>query len=57
MTTYSHAPENYDCPFCRLIRGEPLLPERLEDVIYHDEHVIAFIALDIFQILDEQSFK
>ena len=45
MSIYTHAPENYDCPFCRLIRGEPLLPERLEDVIYHDEHVIAFISL------------
>ena len=47
MSKYTHTPENYDCPFCRLGRGDPMLPEHTqqEDVIYHDEHVTAFIGL------------
>ena len=39
MSNYTHTPENYDCPFCRLGRGDAMLPEHTqqEDVIYHDE--------------------
>ncbi len=47
MTTYTHTPEDYDCPFCRLASGASMLPEHTqpEDVIYHDDHVTAFIGL------------
>jgi len=44
---YNHAPENYDCPFCRIVGGQTMRPGLTgqDDVIYHDERVTAFIAL------------
>lgn len=41
----SHAPENYDCPFCRIVNGgqNPGYTTQ-DDVIYRDERVTAFIA-------------
>ncbi len=42
---YRHAPENYDCPFCHIVKGgqnEPYTTQN--DVVYHDEHVTAFIG-------------
>lgn len=43
---YNHAPENYICPFCLLVRGEE--NERLlsspADIFYQDEHITALIA-------------
>lgn len=44
---YSHAPENYDCPFCKLVTGADL-PEnysKQSDIFYRTEHVSAFISL------------
>ena len=38
---YSHAPENYECPFCQIVSGV-LAPEY---VIYSDERVTAFMSL------------
>jgi len=50
MTMYSHAPENYDCPFCRIVRGNPLDGYTLqEDVVYYDDYVTAFISLHWWQ--------
>lgn len=43
----SHAPADYDCPFCRLISGDfgPGSRNIPEDVVYQDEHVTAVLAL------------
>jgi len=43
---YNHAPENYACPFCSLVKGtenKDLLSVQ-SDVIYHDKTVTAFIG-------------
>jgi histidine triad (HIT) family protein len=43
---YNHAPNNYVCPFCSLIRGtknENVLSVQ-SDIIYHDSIVTALIA-------------
>jgi histidine triad (HIT) family protein len=43
---YNHAPENYTCPFCLLIRG--VEHERVysveSDIVYRDEFVTAFLS-------------
>ena len=44
MSIYSHAPENYDCPFCRIASGVFMGHTQHDDVIYHDKVVIAFVA-------------
>ncbi len=41
---YNHAPEEYDCPFCRLVRGEKTGVSSQEDVIYRDADVTAFMV-------------
>lgn len=41
---YNHAPEGYDCPFCRLAQGEATSVSSQDDVIYHDDDVTAFMA-------------
>lgn len=43
---YNHAPEDYACPFCMLIRGirDPRVWSEQSDIIYHDEAVTAFIS-------------
>lgn len=40
----SHAPEGYDCPFCRLAGGGATSRSDQDDVVYRDGHVTAFIA-------------
>jgi len=40
----SHAPQGYDCPFCRLVRGTETELNRLDDVVWRDEQTMAFIA-------------
>ncbi len=43
---FSHAPGDYDCPFCRLVNGggDPNGVYNVpEDVVYRDERVTAFI--------------
>ena len=43
----SHAPENYECPFCDMASGEFRFPGNLcepTDLVYADELVLAFIA-------------
>lgn len=46
QTLPSHAPEGYDCPFCRLVRGE--LTESslnaITDIVLQDAQVTAFIS-------------
>lgn len=41
---YNHAPEGYDCPFCRLARGRDTSASSQEDVICRDRDVTAFMA-------------
>ena len=44
--SYSHQPENYDCPFCRIVRDEPVGDgwTAPADVVYRNAHVTAFIS-------------
>lgn len=44
---YTHAPENYRCPFCVIARGAEDASDhsRLSDVVYQDEYVTALVAL------------
>ena len=41
---YNHAPDGYDCPFCRLVRGFATSASSQEDMVYRDDDVTAFIA-------------
>jgi histidine triad (HIT) family protein len=38
---YSHAPDNYQCPFCRIVNGDL----SREHVVYQDERVMALISM------------
>ncbi|MFD1953121.1 HIT family protein [Paenibacillus thailandensis] len=44
--SYSHMPEGYECPFCRVIAGDerPNNGTKQRDVVYRNELVTAFIA-------------
>jgi histidine triad (HIT) family protein len=43
---YNHAPENYNCPFCRLMEGikNEHVHSIASDIIFHDDAVTAFIG-------------
>lgn len=41
---HNHAPEGYDCPFCRLVRGLDTSASSQDDVVYRDESVTAFVS-------------
>ncbi len=43
---YNHAPEDYACPFCMLIRGvrDPRVWSEQSDIVYNDDAVTAFIS-------------
>lgn len=42
---YNHAPENYICPLCQIVNGEPTaLGSQEGSVIFRDETITAFIA-------------
>ncbi len=43
---YNHAPDNYICPFCRIV--QKLDEDRIPDMIYQDEDITVFIALEHF---------
>lgn len=45
---YNHGPPGYDCPFCRLARGEETSRSGQADIVRRDEHVIAFMSVDWF---------
>ena len=42
MASYRHAPEGYDCPFCRIADGTH--PDASPNVFYRDRHVYAIIS-------------
>lgn len=39
-----HAPPNYHCPFCRLVRGEETIYNNMGDIVYQDDEVMAFVS-------------
>jgi histidine triad (HIT) family protein len=41
---YNHAPDGYDCPFCRLASGRDTALSSQDDVVWRDESVTAFMA-------------
>jgi histidine triad (HIT) family protein len=41
---YNHEPENYDCPFCRLIAGTQDHLTRQRDVVLRTDGALAFVA-------------
>lgn len=45
-TVVTHAPPDYDCPFCRVVRGEDLAGHytRQSDVVLRTEHATAFVS-------------
>lgn len=42
---FNHAPEDYDCPFCRLANGRDTSKSSQEDVVWRDNDVTAFVSL------------
>ena len=44
MTSWSHAPAGYVCPFCRLLRGVDTEINCAGDIVYRDEQTTALIA-------------
>lgn len=43
---YNHAPQGYDCPFCRVVAGHDNegIYTRQEDIVYRDEFVTAWVS-------------
>jgi histidine triad (HIT) family protein len=42
---HNHEPQDYDCPFCRIIKRAKLQSDRPSDVVYSSETVTAFLSL------------
>lgn len=42
---HNHAPEGYDCPFCRVANGLDTGVTGQDDVVYRDDQVTALISL------------
>jgi histidine triad (HIT) family protein len=40
----SHAPTQYDCPFCKIVTGGSTSVSSRDDVVYQDDAVTAFVA-------------
>lgn len=40
----SHAPANYDCPFCKIAQGEEDDYTKKQDIIFEDQSTLAFVA-------------
>jgi histidine triad (HIT) family protein len=43
---HNHAPENYLCPFCRLVQGieDQAVHSVQSDILYHDQEVTALVS-------------
>ena len=39
-----YEPGGYDCPFCRIVRGEETEHNRLDDVVWRDAETVAFVS-------------
>lgn len=44
MNSSTHEPENYSCPFCKLINGEEDKINKRIFVVYEDKNTLAYIA-------------
>lgn len=46
VKSYSHAPDDYLCPFCVVVSGQndERVATRQQDIVYQDPHITAFIA-------------
>lgn len=44
MDDATHAPDGYDCPFCRLTAGVETELNRLDDIVWHDDRTTAFVS-------------
>jgi histidine triad (HIT) family protein len=42
-SVFNHAPDGYDCPFCRLGRGLDTSASSREDIVYRNADVLAFV--------------
>jgi histidine triad (HIT) family protein len=43
---FNHAPAGYDCPFCRLARGQDTSLSSQADLAYRDQQVFALVSID-----------
>lgn len=41
---HNHEPPGYDCPFCRVARGEPTKYTTEEQVVERTEHTVSFVS-------------
>ncbi|TAK95461.1 HIT family protein [Patescibacteria group bacterium] len=43
---HNHEPQNYQCPFCRVVKGieDEFVYSRQADIFYRDEFLTAFVA-------------
>jgi|SRR5215471_8534188 len=41
---FNHQPDNYVCPFCSFLEGQPDEYKRQEDIVYQNRYATAFIA-------------
>lgn len=41
---YNHEPQDYRCPFCSIARGEETELNKLSDLVFENESVIAFVS-------------
>lgn len=44
LLTPRHAPDSYNCPFCRIVQGGQTGDTTQDDIVYRDGLVTAFIA-------------
>lgn len=44
MSPFQHAPVDYDCPFCKIVRGQRSQNTTEADVVLRDDRVTAFMA-------------
>jgi histidine triad (HIT) family protein len=44
VPTFRHAPDDYDCPFCKIASGGSSKNTTQDDVLFRDAHVTAFMA-------------
>lgn len=41
---YNHEPKNYQCPLCRLVRGEDDEINKKESIVYQDQTTLAYVS-------------
>ena len=41
---YTHAPKDYECPFCNFLKGNETDFNQKQDIVYQNHYVTAFVA-------------